>query len=83
MEVFHFDNQEKNQSDTENLMKTKIHHFALPVRSLIQLKEDLLKNKVELFKDISVSSLGLKFINVKDPTGFVIEFFETPKNESQ
>lgn len=76
IEVFRFDDQTENRFAAPDLYIEGLQHFALPVSDLEAKKQDLLAKGVTLIKDISVSSLGTKNLNIADPTGFIIEFFE-------
>lgn len=77
IEVFHFDDQARNQRlQAENLEEVGIKHIALPVENIQGFRDELMGKNIPLIKDTSISSLGVKNINVIDPSGLVIEFFE-------
>ena len=76
IEVFCFDEQENSQTVTVDLKTAGLQHFALPVENIEVKKQELIDKGIELIKDISTSSLGVKNLNIKDPSGFVVEFFE-------
>lgn len=78
MEVFYFDDQAKGQRSIEDLKKVNIHHFGVPIKNIEKIKKELIKKNIPLYKDIQTSSLGLKYLNIQDPSGFIFEFFEIP-----
>jgi catechol 2,3-dioxygenase-like lactoylglutathione lyase family enzyme len=83
MEIFRFDDQPPDQKDVSNLQAIKMHHFALPVRNLEETKSKLLAEGVPLSKDIQTSSSGgVRFLNIEDPSGFTIEFFELHESKT-
>lgn len=76
IEVFLFDEQAPYQKYTTDIQTVGLQHIALPVSNIDEKKSELLQKEIALFKDITVSSLGVKNLNVVDPTGIIIEFFE-------
>ncbi|SRR5258706_6552599 len=76
IEFFNFDEQEAKQSYLTNLQKVGLQHIALPVINPEDKKAELLSKGLTLLKDINVSSLGVKNLNIVDPSGIIIEFFE-------
>ena len=57
-----------------------LQHITLPVHNIQDKKEELLKNKIPLLKDLNTSSLGIYNLNIIDLSGIVIEFFEIKKS---
>jgi catechol 2,3-dioxygenase-like lactoylglutathione lyase family enzyme len=76
IEVFQFVDQIPNQKIENDLKMIGLQHIAFRVEDLSKMKDKLLENNIILDKDISISSLGIKFINILDPDGLIIEFFE-------
>lgn len=64
-----------NISETKNFYE----EIGFVVREGIYAEEkktELVDKHISLLKDISVSSLGVKNLNIVDPSGMIIEFFE-------
>lgn len=76
IEIFNFDRQISNQRFQANLQIVGFQHIALPVKNLEEKKKELLTRGIDLFKDINISSLKVKNLNIIDPSGIIIEFFE-------
>ena len=77
IECFRFDNQKSEKALPEDYKRVGFLHFALPTLNLKKVRDKLVKEGIKFSKDISVSSGGLKYLNIIDPSGVVIEFFET------
>jgi catechol 2,3-dioxygenase-like lactoylglutathione lyase family enzyme len=76
IEIFHFDNQKPQKAPKENYQKVGFLHFALPVPNLEKLRDELTRKGIKLSNNITISSSGLKYLNIIDPSGITIEFFE-------
>lgn len=76
MEVFYFDDQAKGQIYKTDYKTVGPQHIAFPVSDLEEKKEDLLQKGIILLEDMRVSSLGVKNLNITDPSGITVEFFE-------
>lgn len=76
MEVFCFDEQLPDQYYEAHVQKVGLQHIAFPVANVEEKKIELLSKGLVLSRDVTVSSLGVKHINIIDPSGIVIEFFE-------
>lgn len=76
IEIFHFDDQKPQKAPKEDYQKVGFLHFALPVTDLQKTRDDFVRKGIKLSKDIAISSTGLKYLNIIDPSGITIEFFE-------
>jgi catechol 2,3-dioxygenase-like lactoylglutathione lyase family enzyme len=79
IEVFHFDTQDKDQRYDNDIEKVQVQHIAFPVDDLEERRDEVLERNINLKKDISLSSSGIKYINIIDPNGFILEFFENER----
>ncbi len=75
IEIFCFDVQVDATFDHQ-LDAVGFQHVALPVPDLQAQRDFLLSKSILLYKDLAVSSSGINFLNILDPSGLIIEFFE-------
>lgn len=76
IEVFYFEDQPVDQKIVSNMKLIGLQHMAFPVKNVQDKRVELMRNGVSLLKDINTSSLGVKNLNIVDPSGIIIEFFE-------
>lgn len=76
IEVFHFEEADNSRKETLDFLSPGITHFAVPVKDLEKVRDRFKRKEVKISKDITESSLGVKYMFVEDPCGITVEFFE-------
>jgi catechol 2,3-dioxygenase-like lactoylglutathione lyase family enzyme len=85
LELFWYDDY-KDEPKTRETMGNNVHeigskHFAIRVDSLIEEKEILKKNGIELASEPAMGDTGYEYFFIKDPDGIWIEYVQDDIHE--